>query len=246
MKVLSACALISFAAGFLVLALFVESPGVKAMPGQSARGATITCSSNDMRRVYCPADTRGGVQLINQRGSPPCIFGQTWGYDRRGIWVDRGCRADFAVGYTGGPGGPAWPGWGNSYTVYCSSDSGRRSICPVDTRGGVRLVRQRMGPPCIYGQSWGYNSHGIWVDRGCRADFEIGPSGWRPPAKQVIFCGSDNGRRKICPVDTRSGARIIRQRSDADCIFGRSWGYDARGIWVDRGCRADFEVGIPR
>jgi Protein of unknown function (DUF3011) len=106
------------------------------MPAQLARGASITCSSNDMRRGYCPVDTRGGVQLIYQRGSSPCIFGQTCGHDQRGIWVDRSCRADFAVGYTGGPVGPPWPGWGNSYTVYCSSDGGRRSICPVDTRGG--------------------------------------------------------------------------------------------------------------
>jgi Protein of unknown function (DUF3011) len=37
--------------------------------------------------------------------------------------------------------------------------------------------------------------------------------------------------------------RLVRQRSDTDCILGRTWGYDPRGIWVDRGCRADFEVG---
>jgi len=26
-------------------------------------------------------------------------------------------------------------------------------------------------------------------------------------------------------------------------VFGKSWGYDNRGIWVDRGCRAEFNVG---
>ncbi len=50
--------------------------------------------------------------------------------------------------------------------------------------------------------------------------------------------------RKYCPISTQGGVRIIRQRSDADCIYNRTWGYDARGIWVDRGCRADFEVGF--
>jgi len=59
-----------------------------------------------------------------------------------------------------------------------------------------------------------------------------------------ITCSSDDMRRKYCPIPTQGGARIIRQRSDADCIYNRTWGYDARGIWVDRGCRADFEVGI--
>jgi hypothetical protein len=49
--------------------------------------------------------------------------------------------------------------------------------------------------------------------------------------------------RNYCKADTRNGARIIRQRSESDCIYGRTWGYDGRGIWVDRGCRADFELG---
>jgi Protein of unknown function (DUF3011) len=47
----------------------------------------------------------------------------------------------------------------------------------------------------------------------------------------------------FCNVNTSGGVRLVRQRSDADCIYNRTWGYDRRGIWVDRGCRADFEVG---
>jgi hypothetical protein len=35
------------------------------------------------------------VQLTNQRSGSPCQQGYSWGYDRRGIWVDHGCRADF-------------------------------------------------------------------------------------------------------------------------------------------------------
>ncbi len=35
---------------------------------------------------------------------------------------------------------------------------------------------------------------------------------------------------------------MLRQHGNADCRQGYSWGYDQRGIWVDRGCRADFEV----
>jgi hypothetical protein len=57
----------------------------------------ITCASNDGRRVFCEADTRNGVALLEQHGNAPCRQGSTWGYDRRGIWVDRGCRADFEV-----------------------------------------------------------------------------------------------------------------------------------------------------
>ena len=46
---------------------------------------------------YCSANTNGGVRLTNQRSGSPCVQGQTWGFDRSGIWVDRGCRAEFSV-----------------------------------------------------------------------------------------------------------------------------------------------------
>lgn len=44
-------------------------------------------------------------------------------------------------------------------------------------------------------------------------------------------------------VDTDNRVRLIRQISRSACIQGRSWGYDHRGVWVDRGCEAEFEVG---
>lgn len=200
-------------------------------------------------------DVRGGVQLTRQRSDSPCVFGQTWGYEGRGLWVDRGCRAEFTGGYVAGPGnggpdnggpgngGPSWGGWGNAYNIYCASDDGRRNWCPVGTRGGVRLVRQRSDSACLYGSTWGYDRKGIWVDSGCRADFEVGQAGWQPEPERVIYCASDDGRRNFCGANTKAGVRIIRQRSDSDCIYNRTWGYDRKGVWVDRGCRADFEIG---
>ncbi|OFW39503.1 MAG: hypothetical protein A3J28_14450 [Acidobacteria bacterium RIFCSPLOWO2_12_FULL_60_22] len=61
----------------------------------------------------------------------------------------------------------------NSIMITCSSDNGQRVNCNADTRGGVRLVRQISGSPCNQGSTWGYDSQGIWVDRGCRAEFEV-------------------------------------------------------------------------
>jgi hypothetical protein len=37
------------------------------------------------------------VQLVRQISGSPCRQDETWGYDRRGIWVDRGCRAEFVI-----------------------------------------------------------------------------------------------------------------------------------------------------
>lgn len=222
---------------------------------QSGRGGeVITCSSDDMGRNYCAADVSGGVQLVRQRSDAACVFNRTWGFiPGRGIWVDRGCRADFQIS------GGGWGGWDNGYNIYCASDNGRRNVCPTDTRNGVQLVRKRSDASCDYGRSWGYDRRGIWVDRGCRADFQIsgggdpgggnaggGGGGWQPggPGVQVITCSSDDMHRQECRVDIRSGSvRLVRQRSDADCVFGSTWGYGKKHIWVDRGCRADFEVG---
>ena len=154
--------------GFLLTALGIMALAATAAPVASAQ--SITCSSDNGRRNYCPVDTSRGVQMVRQRSGSPCIQGSTWGYDRRGIWVDRGCRADFVVRTGGGPGyGPGRPG----QSITCSSNNGRRNYCAVDTRRGVQLVRQRSDARCTQGYSWGYDRRGIWVDRGCRADFVV-------------------------------------------------------------------------
>src|SRR5690242_14425598 len=57
--------------------------------------STITCSSMDGQRVFCQADTRGGVRLERQLGDSQCEEGSTWGYTDQGVWVDRGCQAEF-------------------------------------------------------------------------------------------------------------------------------------------------------
>jgi Protein of unknown function (DUF3011) len=139
------------------------------------QGDLIYCSSDNGRLNYCAADTRGGVRLVRQRSDSPCVSGRTWGYDRRGIWVDRGCRAEFVTGEN-----DRGRGYGRGrdrdrfvQTFYCESGDGRRHYCAAGARGEVRLIRQRSGSPCIFGRTWGRDRNGVWVDRGCRADFEV-------------------------------------------------------------------------
>jgi hypothetical protein len=171
---------------FFAALFYLGSFGVQKAAAQSGttylKYPNITCASDDMRRHYCRIDTQGRVRLANQRSGSSCIQGQTWGYDNSGIWVDRGCRADFVVGRGGGypparpgngyyPPGPPPPPPGG--TITCSSNNGNRNFCQVYTGRGVRLVNQRSGSPCVQGQTWGWNSQGIWVDRGCRADFQV-------------------------------------------------------------------------
>ena len=167
----------------LLLAFQAVSMSTSRMWAQSGitaqNGRNVTCASDDGRRHLCRVDTSRGVQMVNQRSGSPCIQGQTWGFTRDGIWVDRGCRADFVLargqGFRPGPGPqPGPPPWPPPIILTCSSNNMRRVFCAADTRRGVRLVKQRSGSACIQGQTWGYGKRSVWVDRGCRADFQLG------------------------------------------------------------------------
>ena len=68
-----------------------------APPAWAARG-TIRCESRNNNRNFCRVDTENSVTLRHQLSNAPCTRNRTWGFDRNGIWVDRGCRADFDFG----------------------------------------------------------------------------------------------------------------------------------------------------
>ena len=59
---------------------------------------------------------------------------------------------------------------------------------------------------------------------------------------QVVRCESIDNRRNWCGTRGAREVAMVNQLSDSSCVRGRSWGYSGRGIWVDRGCRADFRV----
>lgn len=59
----------------------------------------------------------------------------------------------------------------------------------------------------------------------------------------TITCESTNDSYQACPVDTSGGVRLSRQLSSHGCWLNDTWGFDRNRIWVDRGCRAEFQVG---
>jgi Protein of unknown function (DUF3011)/Peptidase inhibitor family I36 len=65
-----------------------------------------------------------------------------------------------------------------------------------------------------------------------------------PPQRPtpVVRCQSQSNHRTYCSADTRGGVTLTRQLSQAQCVQGRTWGFDARGIWVQGGCRGEFQV----
>ena len=153
---------------FLVATLFIAAAcaapsAANAQPGYG--GPRITCSSNDGRRNWCDIGPSRDVRLVRQISGSACVRDSTWGVDRRGLWVDRGCRAEFVVG-RGGPPPPPPP-----QIVTCSSNDGRRNWCDTGGRRDIRLTRQISGSACVQGSTWGIDRRGLWVDRGCRAEF---------------------------------------------------------------------------
>lgn len=153
----------------------------------SNRGRQIVrCESRDQRTAYCGVDTRGGVRLVDQISQRSCIRGRTWGADARGIWVTSGCRASFEInargshddgygnGYGGGYDNSNGYGYGGGRLIRCESRDSRTVFCNVDIRYGVRLVNQISRSSCVEGRTWGVARGGLWVSRGCRAQFRVG------------------------------------------------------------------------
>jgi hypothetical protein len=65
--------------------------------GSSGYGQqTIRCESEDGRERHCAATLRGAA-LQQQLSRAPCVQGRNWRWDRDGIWVKDGCRAEFTI-----------------------------------------------------------------------------------------------------------------------------------------------------
>jgi hypothetical protein len=67
-------------------------------PMTSSSESTLICESGSGMNHRCNANTFGGVILSRQLSDSACVQGKTWGWDRNGVWVSDGCRAEFTLG----------------------------------------------------------------------------------------------------------------------------------------------------
>ena len=247
------------------LAALAFTPAATAQWG----GLHFECASREQRTVHCPVDTRGGVALVRQHSRAPCIEGQSWGWDRRGVWVSRGCRGEFATAagmdghaWQGRPGwgpGPGWqgrpdwddaPDWdedgwergaGPVLQGVCESWGQRTAWCSFDTRHGVVLLRQLSRGACIEGHNWGWDRRGVWVSQGCRAEFASAGKPRRPHGPPPHWQGPGGGW---------GGQQMIRCEStrsrSQNCTIGH-----ARSVRLQRQlsrveCREGYNWGWDR
>ena len=77
--------------------LIADNGGTYRDRGPSQAMRTLTCESDNSRRSYCRADNPFGASLTREISRRKCVLNETWGSDRKGVWVSDGCRAEFSL-----------------------------------------------------------------------------------------------------------------------------------------------------
>ena len=62
-------------------------------------------------------------------------------------------------------------------------------------------------------------------------------------AANTIVCESKDGQRVQCPATTSGGVTLVKSTGTAPCLIGKTWGYDATGVWVSDNCGGEFALG---
>jgi hypothetical protein len=169
------------------LVVLFAAPASIARAQDHGHGDAVTCESRDMHRARCAVPWRD-ARLVDQMSDTRCVRGENWGIDNRGLWVSHGCAGRFVAaggrdysdnrhdGDYGDHGG--WhpePGWDSRFNVGCESRDFEYHFCAVDLGGAgrVTVARQVSDSACIEGRTWGANRAGVWVNRGCAAEFTV-------------------------------------------------------------------------
>ncbi|CAN7251166.1 DUF3011 domain-containing protein [Phyllobacterium sp. LjRoot231] len=77
-----------------ILAFAVVLGGAQFVPVTAYAQDSVRCESRKFRYRECDADMRR-PRIARQLSKTPCIAGDSWGYNRGAIWVDKGCAAVF-------------------------------------------------------------------------------------------------------------------------------------------------------
>ncbi len=202
----------------------------------TAQAAELRCDSNPGGYNYCRTSTAAGVVLTDQHSRYGCYQNDTWGYDSGGIWVANGCSATFRIGREEKNGDTAAAvGLGILALAILgasqNNDDGYNQPPPppppqgYPPPGGYPPGGYPPPPPQGYPQG-GYPG-------GYDNDYD---------AATIIPCNSRKNKYQFCPAPVRQYVELVQQRSKSSCRFNKSWGYDRRGVWVNKGCRADFAI----
>ena len=65
----------------------------------------------------------------------------------------------------------------------------------------------------------------------------------QPASPPTIVCNSQAGAREHCAADTSAGIALVKSTGPGECLLGKTWGYDEKGVWVSDGCAGEFLTG---
>jgi len=207
---------------------------------------TVICESKGHDHHYCPANTSGGVTLVNQRSHSGCWQNDTWGFDKSGIWVSNGCRAEFRVG-TGGPDwarsleqqyGSGTDTWNNSNQMNQWVDQQVDGVFKEDNK------KHKSNAGAVIGAALAVGVIAALANQSSKHDSNNSDNWGRQDnwGHQTVTCESHNNQNHYCRVGWSQHVELQRQLSRAPCQYNRTWGYDRNGIWVSNGCRGVFSI----
>ena len=124
----------------------------------------------------------------------------------------------------------------------CLSENAKYRECQLPVDGRARLVRQYSKTACQEGYNWGQRGDRVWVDRGCRAQFEVvGGDPGGGGGGQYFDCRSTDGRYRECRIQGGTDAQMVRTYT-GNCRKDSTWGVRPGVVWVTAGCQAQFRA----
>jgi hypothetical protein len=208
---------------------------------QAQRSAQSDCAREAERRGYTTLGTRNFQQYkdgwsldLQARDRAGRV---SWG----SCFVETrtGDVSLYGFGWSSG-GGSSTGNAGNLFEFNCSSTESKYRECQLPVDGRARLVKQKSDSPCIEGQTWGQRGDRLWVDRGCRAKFEVVFGGGG--TGQRVDCRSEQARYRECPIQRGYVGKLISDDSGGKCRNAGAWGTRDGLIWVNNGCKGRFEL----
>ena len=195
----------------VVAAVWMGLGAASGVLAQAQRSAQSDCTREAERRGYMTLATRNFQQYkdgwsldLQARDRAGRV---SWG----SCFVETrtGDVSLYGFGWSGG--GAAGGNAGNLFEFNCSSTESKYRECQLPVDGRARLVKQKSDSPCIEGQTWGQRGDRLWVDRGCRAKFEVVFGGSGPG--QRVDCRSEQQRYRECPIQRGYVGKLISDDS---------------------------------
>ncbi|MEZ5312641.1 MAG: DUF3011 domain-containing protein [Thermoanaerobaculia bacterium] len=215
--------------GTVLVAALAFAPPPRPTSSPANRPGTITPTA---------APTSHGVTLVKQLSHAGCWKGDTWGTDKRGIWVANGCRAEFQTGYKGRD-------WDATYERNNDGkkvSDGEKVAGAILAAGVIAAVANEAEKHHDDRSSGHYDSKGNYHYDSKGYDSNNHRYYYNAPNSSTVTCESTGHDHTYCSVGYTYRVELRRQLSRANCSYNRTWGYDRKGIWVSDGCRGEFKV----